>query len=170
MKAVHSLDSLGRQATTALGRVDGAVEQLQGMVRQLTTLDATLRARGADSNLVEPRPLSGVGGLLPASTAPGTAASSLSQPLTAFQPTSRNPQPKPSQGALPSEQATAPTGQGSTTPIPGNSAGHGLPATGSTVAGTRPAAPQIQVSIPGIRLADPSVGSTPPAPQQPPST
>lgn len=182
MKAVHSLDALGRQATTALGHVDGAVEQLQGMVRQLTTLDATLRARGADSNLVEPRPLSDVGGLLPASTAPGTAASSLSQPLTAFQPTSRNPQPQSSQGALSSEQATAPAqahsvppvaapaGLGSTTPIPGNSAGHGLPATGSTVAGTRPAAPQIQVPIPGIRLADPSVGSTPPAPQQPPST
>ena len=125
--------------------------------------------------------LSVVGGLISASTVPGTAAYSLSQPPTASQPTSRNPQPQPSHEAHPSEQVTtparahsvppvaAPAGLGSTTPSPGHSSMHGLPVTGSTVASTRPPAPQIQVPIPGVRLADPGVVSTPPAPQQPPS-
>ena len=56
MRAVKALDELGRHANAALGRVDGAVEQLQGMVRQLTALDTTLRAHHEESRQQQTAP------------------------------------------------------------------------------------------------------------------
>ncbi|AJG25004.1 hypothetical protein [Cupriavidus basilensis] len=48
LKAVQTLSTLGQHATTAVGRVDQAVEQLQSMVRQLTSLDTALRAQSSE--------------------------------------------------------------------------------------------------------------------------
>jgi hypothetical protein len=48
IETAKSLANIGQQASSAIDRVDTAVEQLQGMLRQLSSLDSALRAQGAE--------------------------------------------------------------------------------------------------------------------------
>lgn len=47
-EAAKSLTNLGQHAAIAIDKVDKAVEQLQGMLRQLTSLDTALRAQSSE--------------------------------------------------------------------------------------------------------------------------
>lgn len=183
MKAVQALDTLGRQANIALGRVDGAVEQLQGMVRQLAALDATLRASGTEARPFEARPQNPItGGQLPAGSAPSTSVPSLGELQPPFQAVLREPQTSPLLGALPTAPVLAwgrpvppaptpaPAGPGNTAPVPGNGAAHELPASGGSLEEHVPPAKLIQVPSPGIRPREHGAGGASAAPQQPPST
>jgi hypothetical protein len=49
IEIAQALGALGQQATEVLGRVDDAVKELQGMVRQLVALDGAFRPHGNDS-------------------------------------------------------------------------------------------------------------------------
>ena len=84
VKAVQTLDALGRQAGTIMGRVDGVIEQLQSMVRQLAALDTTLRARVADRSGIDSRTQGAGVGQFPSSTAPGSGAISLAEGVQNF--------------------------------------------------------------------------------------
>lgn len=182
LKAVQALNALGHQATSALGRVDGAVEQLQGMVRQLTALDATIRTRGADARPAEYRPTSAFStSSQPAGNLEVGSVPPLSPPRTPLPTPLQEHQLRPSQETLTSEHATAPAGRleapvtvpaglGSPTPPPRNGDAHGLPATGSTAAGQVPAASPIQMPTSGFRPPEQDVGTTARPLQQPPST
>jgi hypothetical protein len=103
MKTADALEALSGQATAALGRVDAAVEQLQGMVLQLAGLDATLQANRAESRLVESAEQALVVGALPLAfnTAPPS-----SQPFAAFLPAVRESQLVPPTATPASEQAS----------------------------------------------------------------
>jgi hypothetical protein len=48
VEAAKSLGNLGKHAASAIDKVDTAVEQLQGMLRQLTSLDTALRAQSSE--------------------------------------------------------------------------------------------------------------------------
>ena len=48
IEAAKSLTILGKHAATAIDKVDTALEQLQGMLRQLTSLDTALRAQSSE--------------------------------------------------------------------------------------------------------------------------
>lgn len=181
MKAVQALDTLGRQANTAMGRVDGAVEQLQGMVQQLAALDATLRARATESRPFEARPQNPItGGQLPTGSVPTASVPSLGQPQPPFQLVLQEPLTPPTPGAAPTAPAPAwarptppvsvPAGPERAAPVPGNGAGHGLLASGSTFGGQVPPAPLIHVPSPDIRPQEHGIGGASVMPQQPPST
>lgn len=171
LKAVQALDTLGRQATTALSRVDGAVEQLQGMVRQLTALDATLRARSAVNGVPETRPVGAIGALdaFPGGSLPGNHAAPLVQPQTPSLPhTQPGAQTGLSSAAIPAwRQPTSPALVAS---LPGNGATFPGPAVGGAPASHAPSALPIQVPIPGQQTPERSAGVVPAAPPQPPST
>lgn len=55
VQAAATLTVLGQHATKAIDKVDQAVDQLQGMVRQLTSLDTALRAQSSDLKHVADR-------------------------------------------------------------------------------------------------------------------
>lgn len=55
VQAAATLGALGQHATAAIGKVDQAVEQLQGMVRQLSALDSALRAQSSELKQVAER-------------------------------------------------------------------------------------------------------------------
>lgn len=48
VESARTLSTLGKNASTAISKVDNAVEQLQGMVRQLASLDTALRAQSTE--------------------------------------------------------------------------------------------------------------------------
>lgn len=173
MMAVQAISALGQQVATALNRVDGAVEQLQGMVRQFTELDMPLQAHGSENTTVESH--------LQGDASGGLSATNVSPPLLG-QPAPRLPQVQPIQTAHSGEQAAAPAWTRPASPIPspagleatalppGNSATHGAVSTGNSAAGPAPDAPQNQVPPPGLRLPEQSAASTPLIHQPPPST
>lgn len=55
VQTAATLGALGQHATKAIDKVDQAVDQLQGMVRQLSSLDAALRAQSSDLKQVADR-------------------------------------------------------------------------------------------------------------------
>lgn len=48
VEAARALTTLGKHAASAIDKVDNVIEQLQGMVRQLASLDNALRAQGSE--------------------------------------------------------------------------------------------------------------------------
>lgn len=46
--ATKTLDTLGQHASTVIGKVDAAVEQIRGLVSQLTTLDLSIQAQSTE--------------------------------------------------------------------------------------------------------------------------
>lgn len=187
LKAVQALDALGVQANAALSRVDSAVAQLQGMVRQLAALDSTLRTRSPGGSLLEPRAQTVAGsGLTAATVTGGTAASNalpaFGQPHAAPPAAGQALHAGSTHGVLPTGQVAAPAGARPSPPSPGpagpgaaqasaprNGDGHALPGSSGMAAGSAPVSPQIQVPTPVSRPPEQGAGSTPPAQQQPPA-
>ncbi|WP_051320580.1 hypothetical protein [Cupriavidus sp. amp6] len=102
LKAVQLFSNLGEQATTAVNRVDQAIDQLQGMVRQLSALDATMQAQSSELRdvasriqhvkvVVEP-PASSVAGLYPHGLRSALSSSSPEVPHSAIGHTAAQPQ------------------------------------------------------------------------------
>lgn len=179
VKAVQTLDALGRQAGTIMGRVDGVIEQLQSMVRQLAALDTTLRARVPDRSGIDSRTQGAGVGQFPSSTAPGSGAISLVQSDNTTQPAGAETQPRPPLGELTAKQpwttdvtSTLPAvpslpAQGSDATAQGEVAGRALPATGAPIPGPAALPQQAQLSAPVVQAQEAAFGRT--ASQQPPS-
>lgn len=181
MKAAQAFDALGQQATLALSRVDGAMKHFQGMVHQLTKLDATLRALGSESKIAEQSSQVGSNGVpSPAGVSSSAFTSSPDLPLPLFQQTHNALQVELAQPAFSNGQEVAPiethpsfpptsSGQADTF---GHSSRNGSSHVIHTTEGPAeqmPATPQIQVPPLGFKLLEQGIAEMPRSPQQPPS-
>lgn len=170
--AVRTLETLEQQATSALSRADNAVARLQGLVRQISALDAAIRMSGSkpvsvgsspeaevlgiSAPILAPQPFPSLPAAVPGNTVPPNPVAST------FVAAPRPPAP-PAQAGVPMESSPTPGWTRPTPPtssssahadnraVPGLAVGVPTPqGTDSIPQGLAPTMPQIQVPRPDV--------------------